>query len=528
MMDDDHETGSVRGDLCERVVAPASAMRVGAGRSLCVVVAAVLAACATNPSAVDCEAGRACPTERDAGNPGADADVDAEMPMDAARLDDGSPPWDDAGSASADAEVGTDGGPRTITSVERESRTLVCKLISGDELGYESDNRTHTRFNLRGTDLGIPAIVGDDLTLFFGDTHGWRDIWRVGEDPDSVARVSLSAARADLRALCDQLDFYVTADTPSVAAAGDPSILRDFEGAYLTAPPGERIRDYIDRPVPFFETETGSFAGSFEVPAGALGRPDGAYVFWATRPGTGSIGPMRLSFLARWAGGPRLNQQILYPLDDLAWGRPLGGHFLQVSPVERDGFLYLFGTGEYRRDGVHVARKPIAQIDVPGGFELYDPRLGDWIAATSIGADERAAIPAVLDEDVRGIGELGVQYVDSAGLFVMMFQQLSDTSGGNNMVLSVAQRPEGPWTSVPIITMHDPLFAARHCCVGDRCPGEQILHCDRAGLYGIYPLPLIESTRTSEGVVLDVPFTASTWQPYNVVLFRTRVLVRGL
>jgi hypothetical protein len=237
---------------------------------------------------------------------------------------------------------------------------------------------------------------------------------------------------------------------------------------------------------------------------------------------------MRLSFVAHWGGGPGLQQQILYPLDDLAWGRPLGGHFLQVSPIERDGFLYLFGTGEYRRDGVHVARKPVGEIDRPGGFELYDPRVQTWVDPTSMNANARASIPAVLDESVRGIGELGVQYVESVGVFVMMFQQLSDTSGGNHMVLAVAQRPEGPWTSTPIITMHDPAFAAQHCCVGALCRGEQILHCDRAGLYGIYPLPLIEATRTADGVELDVPFTASTWNPYNVVLFRTRVLLRGL
>lgn len=475
-------------------------------------------ACASNPGA-ECAASGGCPHDA-----GADASSghDASPAPDAGAADDAALP--DAGPFDASAP---DAGLPPLASVERVSRDLVCELISGDELEYESANRTHTRFNLRGTDLGIPAIVGDSLHLFFGDTHGYREIWRVGEDPDSVARTPLADVRADLRALCESLDFYVTDEIPSTAADTDGRIQRDFEGAYLIAPAGERIRDYIDRPVPFFETETGSFAGSFEVPAGVLGRPDGAYVFWATRPGTESIGPMRLSFVARWDGGPRLTQQILHRLDDLSWERPLGGHFLQVAPVERDGFLYLFGTGEYRRDGVHVARKPIERLAERGGFELYDPRSRAWVEAGAIDANARAAIPATLDEDVRGIGELGVQYVEEAGLYVMMFQQLSDTSGGNHMALAVSRRPEGPWLKTAIITMHDPAFAARHCCLGDTCPGEQILHCDRAGLYGIYPLPVIGAERTDDGVVLEVPFVASTWQPYNVVLFRTRVLVRG-
>ncbi|MAQ14987.1 MAG: hypothetical protein CMN30_09370 [Sandaracinus sp.] len=438
---------------------------------------------------------------------------------DAARVD---------GSAEADGATPPDGFVASITGVERTSRELVCKLISGDESDRQSANRTHTRFNLRGTDLGTPAIVGDDLALFFGDTHGWQGIWAIGEDPDSIARVPLAAARSDLSTLCHQLQFLVTNDEPSVAADTDPTVLRDFDGAYLTAPPGQSIRDYIDRPVPFFETSTGSFAGSFEVPAGALGRGDQAFVFWATRPGTREIGPMRLSFVARWDGGHRAAQQILYPLDDLDRDRSLGGHFLQVSPVEHEGYVYLFGTGEYRRDGVHVARKPSSTMETAGSIELFDPRTGAWVEPSSMDADARASIPAVFEEDVRGIGELGVQYVADPGIFVMMFQQLSDSSAGNHMVLAVAQEPQGPWFSTRVITMHDPAFQAEHCCLGDTCPGNRILHCDRAGLYAIYPLPLIEVSRSSDGVLLDVPFTASTWQPYNVVLFRTRVLVRGL
>jgi hypothetical protein len=414
----------------------------------------------------------------------------------------------------------------TGLSIELRSRELVCKLISGDELLWESDNRTHTRFNLRGTDLGTPAIVGDRLHLFFGDTHGFRRIWWVGQDPDSVARVSLSAARRDLRTLCRELDFYVTPDVPSVAAGEDSRILRDFEGGYLGPPPGQSIREFLDRPA--LESEHGAFAGSFEVPTGAITHDGQTYIYWSTRPGTGEIGPMRLSFIAHWstAGSSPLFYRILHTIDNLDEGRPLGGHFIQNAPLVRGEHLYLFGTGLYRRDGVHLARKAAASIATAGGFEVYDPRSEDWVPAESLGEDARAAIPAIIDEDVRGIGELGVQYVEEAGVYVLMYQQLSDLSGGNRMVMQVALRPEGPWSGETIIAMHDPAFIARHCCVGDTCPGERIIRCDRGGLYGIYPLPLIEASARDDGYELTVPFVASTWQPYNVVLFRTDVFVR--
>lgn len=427
----------------------------------------------------------------------------------------------DAGGAAPDA-----GRVLSRLDVEYLSRELVCKLISGDELLWESENRTHTRFNLRGTDLGTPAIVGDQLHLFFGDTHGFRRIWHVGEDPDSVARVSLARARSDLRALCRELDFYVTNDIPSVAAVEDPRILRDFEGAFLGPPPGRHIREFLDRPA--LEQEWGAFAGSFEVPTGAVTHDGQTYIYWSTRPGTGEIGPMRLSFIAHWesAGSSPLFYRILHTIDNLYEGRPLGGHFIQNAPLVRGEYLYLFGTGLYRRDGVHLARKPASAIASPGGFELYDPRTETWTAAESLDEEARAAIPAIIDEDVRGIGELGVQYVEEAGVYVLMYQQLSDTSGGNRMVMQVAARPEGPWSGATIILMHDPGFVARHCCYGETCPGERIIRCDRGGLYGIYPLPLIETTPRDGGYELSVPFVASTWMPYNVVLFRTNVFVR--
>ncbi len=439
----------------------------------------------------------------------------------------------DAGAALNDAGPILDAGSArdagrvpTRIDIEYLSRELVCKLISGDELLWESENRTHTRFNLRGTDLGTPAIVGEELHLFFGDTHGFRRIWHPGEDPDSVASVSLSRARSDLRTLCRELDFYVTPDIPSVAAVEDSRIERDFEGVFLGPPPGRHIRELLDRPA--LEQDWGAFAGSFEVPTGAITHDGQTYVYWSTRPGTGEIGPMRLSFIAHWetAGSSPLFYRILHTIDDLDEDRPLGGHFIQNAPIVRDEYLYLFGTGLYRRDGVHLARKPASAIASPGAFELYDPRTETWTAAGSLDETARSGIPAIIDEDVRGIGELGVQYVEEAGVYVLMYQQLSSTSGGNRMVMQVAPRPEGPWSGATIIAMHDPAFVVQHCCVAETCPGERIIRCDQGGLYGIYPLPLIEAAPREDGYELSVPFVASTWVPYNVVLFRTNVSVR--
>ncbi len=424
----------------------------------------------------------------------------------------------------------------TPSSLDHVETTFVCELINGDDRDDESLNRTHTRFNLAATDRGAPAIVGDALHLFFGDSRGWRAIWGVGEDPDSVGRVPLAEVSQDLRALCAELELYVTDDVPSVAADRHPDVLRDFEGAYLHAPEGESIRDYVDRRVPFFETATSSFAGTAEVPSGALGDAEGAYVFWAARSGTGAVGAMRRSFVARWDGGPRLSQRILYALDDVAWERPLGGHFIHVAPVAHGGYVYLFGAGETRslatppggipRDGVHLARVAADRLEAAGGVELWSADEDRWIASEELRLPSRVGLPATLERDARGVYELGAQSVESVGLFVVAYHQLP-AGAPSRVRLAVAARPEGPWVTADVLASGSAAFRARHCCEGARCPGEQILRCDRGDLYGAYALPLIEAEWTPAGVVLDVPFVVSTLEPRNVALFRARVVVRG-
>jgi hypothetical protein len=55
-------------------------------------------------------------------------------------------------------------------------------------------------------------------------------------------------------------------------------------------------------------------------------------------------------------------------------------------------------------------------------------------------------------------------------------------------------------------------------------PGAQILHCEAAGLYGAYLLPSITvEPGPGDAVELQLPFVASTWDPYNVVLFTVRI-----
>lgn len=431
-------------------------------------------------------------------------------------------------SASGSGESGTGaaagGGPWSNPVLSHIDFT--CKLISDATIDDPTDNRTQTRFNLRGTDLGVPAIAGDRLYLFFGDTVGYREIWDFGEDPDSVARLSLDVVRADPSSVCRELDFYVTPDDPSVAADVDPTILRDFAGASMAPPSGEAIAGYVAQPAGPFP----NLPGTFEVPSGAIDDGQGGvFVFYAGRVETAPRTRATLGYLARWASptttGP--DYQIVRRVDSLDV-RELGGHFIQIAPVRKDGRLYLYGTGDYRRSGVYLARVDPASLVAGGSDELYDPDTATYRAASALSADARASTRPLFEED--GVGELSVTYLPEAGLFVAVYQRELHDAGGNlvdnRVVLRTANDPEGPFSdAVTLIDMADPAFRAAHCCSDTTtCTDAELLHCDRAGLYGAYALPVIQAeVQGALWLSLRIPILVSTWDPYNVVLFSAGV-----
>lgn len=433
------------------------------------------------------------------------------------------------GSDGSDPTDPTTGGGGEPTAWEPSlvERTFLCKLVSDTALGDPTENALHTRFNLTGTDLGVPVATGDTLQLLFGDSVGHRVIWPFGEDPDAVGHIPLAAVQADPTALCRELELYVTPDVPSVAAGVDPAIERDFAGAYMSPPPGESIQAYIaDGAGPF-----PNMPGTFEVPTGALA--DGG-VLWLFYAGLVEFSPRTratLGYLARWdppgRGSP--SYQVVRPIDQLdpaGGGGPLGGHFVQIAPVARGGMVYLFGTGDYRRSPVSLARLPLAALPTGAGTELWDAATGTWLDAATATPRERQAIAPLLESE--GVGELSVQWVPEAEVLVALYQrELHDDAGGivdNRIVLRTASDPTGPWSeAITVVDMADPAFMAEHCC-GPTCAGAQILHCLVAGLYGAYLLPTTTVEPQPGGALeLQLPFVVSTWDPYNVVLFTARV-----
>jgi hypothetical protein len=426
---------------------------------------------------------------------------------------------DDSDGGVPSEGVGDDAGAVVATAapaVELLDRNFGCKLINRANEYDPTTNQLQTRFNIRGADLGLSLAIGSDLYVFFGDTLGYRAIWSVAE-ADSVARIPLGTVRADLTTLCSQLDFYVTADSRSVASDEDPTVLRDFAAAFIHPPPGEPLSRFVSN-APLGQP---NIPGNLEVPSGVLRDRDQTYVFYAS----GSVElpfthPTR-SFLARWDDPSTPGYDVVTLLDDLTNG-DLGGHFVHISPVHQGDYTYLFGTGLLRLSAIYLART--RDVEDPAAYELYDAVAQRWQRAASLTQSERANLAPLAEQ--TGVGELSAFYEAKLGVFGLLYQrELRNGTGqivDNRLLARFSSSPEGRWSdAVTVSDMGESEFRAQHCC-GATCVGDEILHCERAGLYAAYALPFIS---TDEGV-LRVPYLVSTWDPYNVVLFEADFALR--
>jgi len=375
-------------------------------------------------------------------------------------------------------------------------------------------NDTHHRFNLRGTDLGIPVAHGNDVYFFFGDSAGYKAIWPLGPQslPDAVGYSGVPgtdlAQHPEL--LCSNLSFLALSPANSLGPQQDSTIQRDFAAGAMTPPSGGAITDYVHNPAgDRGANQFPDLPGDFEVPSGGFSDGKSIFVFYTSV----QVSPLEMkgSYLSKWASPSTSSlpgYEIQYAVDERYDANgPLGGDFINIAAVVMGQYVYLYGTGTYRASPVHLARKHLADLAAPGGFERYDAASGAWVAPSS------PAAPIVPDPS---IGELSVRWYPAIGRFMMLDQPVSN--GLNQVVARFAPAPEGPFSApVVVATMSDPAFAAQYCCINGDCLGERLFNCDKAGFYGTYLLP--ELVVNPDGS-FSVAFTMSTWNPYNVALMR--------
>jgi hypothetical protein len=399
--------------------------------------------------------------------------------------------------AAADAAAGDPIAWSTFASQE------LCKLLANRNSSDPTPNDVQHRSNMLGADLGIPVVVANTVYLFFGDTLGFEGIWGWGQPGDSHPdAVGYGTDSADMIAtnpelLCSDMRIISLPASQSVGPSLDPSIVADFAGAAMIAPPGDQLDTYIHYPAGDGNVSFPNLPGEFEVPSGGFAYDGSIYVFYTTVNSPSDL-TMEASYLATWSqpsAGAMPVYQILYPVDERFDGNgALGGNFINISAEVSGDYVYLFGTGAFRASGIAIARKRLDSLATPGGFE----QLG-WVTGTP------------------GYGETSVRYYPEIGQWMLLAQQ---TAGFSYQVTAYfATSPEGPWSGpTTLLDSQDGTFRATYCCTtDDNCDGVQMFDCDRTAFYATYLMPRLNRTQNS----FTVTYTMSSFAPYNVALFQT-------
>jgi hypothetical protein len=391
---------------------------------------------------------------------------------------------------------------RAVNLVTRTEK--ICQLTGEVDLerGADTLNRTETRAGLRGTDTGAPVVFPNavqgharDLVMLFGDTVPVRE-YDDERPPDGDAIAVIPGGQ-------------------------DPERCLRFD---VVAGPDGR---YLAPRVP------GVGLGAYEIPVAgvALDDPvagDGLWVFVVTdRDDNRAHGRTVLTRARRDARG--WPTRDLEPVHELSRDK-----FINVWPAFAadagiGADLLLFGSGAFRRSNLHLAAIAPARLGEPDAWRYFAGT--DAAGAPRWSAAEAEAAPLIGDADFTPcIGEHSVTWIPPLRRWLMLY----NCDAPRGIVLRLAAQPWGPWSAPTVLFepwrdgycrfMHASWDAQNCDLVFDTMYGRTRAH-DWGGEYGPY---VIAPFTTGADGTATIYWTLSTWNPYQVVLMRsTLVLDQG-
>jgi hypothetical protein len=437
---------------------------------------------------------------------------------------------------------------------------LVCRVSTPSTPGLRGTLHWDQLYDLHGDDLGIPFFDSraKKTIVLFGDTQD-DDV----DDPSkSVAYRGGDAAASfdgqDPNRLCHGKGAVFSIS--GLSSSHSPHV---YSPNVMMTLGGEPITNYVfnasspppNAPPPL-PSKNSLVPGGFEVPTGAFQYGSQYYVFYTGNTKEGGVGAPWLSYLAT------LNPSVApphtydsypntwFPISKVdfttnapptGWGanRPMGGHFINVAPVVNSGYLYLFGTGSYRKSYIYLARLPVGKIpkivakcfSQTPGLQLWDGNSSNWISPTASSDGSCTPITAIgplaLSNMQAAVGELSVQYVSQANLWLMMYRRNDELA----VSVRVGISPTGPWSDENTVL---DLGASATCCSssqkitvscikgplpGDACGKPQINECvDHGGIYAPYMYPVTTVQSSHGNFTMTVNYQLSSSCPYHSVL----------
>ncbi|MGB8646531.1 MAG: DUF4185 domain-containing protein [Anaerolineae bacterium] len=345
-------------------------------------------------------------------------------------------------------------------------------------------SQTYTRYGIEGTDLGYSFEHQGRVYFLFGDTVG-----RLGRALDTVATTDALDPEQGVR-----LDF--------LTAGKD----------YLTVqPPGISM-------------------GAFETPIGGISLGGQMYI------------AVRTNHATDWS----TDRSVLVKFTPPAAFQPLrtisqspAGRFLTMSLHAEpdpgalaglpDGgpFILIWGTAQYRQSDAYLSIVPAANFETGKGTRYFAGL--DAAGAPTWSANESDAQPVARNGT---LGDLSVTWCKDLGMWLMTYDSREPAPRG--ILFSYSRTPWGPWSDPQIVFnevrdgglgkfIHDPHIKPDDGLAGPVIgTGQANPDAVEGGDYAPY---VVERWTKAQGGELDLYYTLSTWNPYVVVLMKSRLKV---
>jgi len=340
-------------------------------------------------------------------------------------------------------------------------------------------SQTAKRYGLIGTDLGNSFEHAGRVYFLFGDTVGH---W--GHALDSIGTTDVTDPEPGVR-----LDFltdgqyYLTIQPPgiSMGAFEVPVAGIDLGGqTYVAVSTNHSADRSTDRSVLTKFTAPKTFQ-----PLRTISQlPAGRFV--------------KMSMHAQPAPGPMA-------------GLPSGGPYVLV-----------WGTGVYRKSDAYLSIVPVATFETGNGTRYF---AGLDASGAPTWSDRESDAKAIVSNGT--LGDLSVTWCRDLGVWLMNY----DSRDPKGLLFSYSRTPWGPWRQPQaLFTSADGLGKFIHKAgskdgLAGPVIGQGTSHPEgvEGGIYAPY---VVERWTKRVGTELDLYYVMSTWNPYTVVLMKSRFTVQ--
>ncbi len=190
-------------------------------------------------------------------------------------------------------------------------------------------------------------------------------------------------------------------------------------------------------------------------------------------------------------------------------------------------FVILWGSGEYRKSDAYLSIVPAASFETGKGTRYFAGL--DAAGAPMWSANESEAKPIVKNGTM---GDLSVTWCKDLGLWLMTYDRRAPTY---DIAFSYSRTPWGPWSEPQILfnMVRDGAFGKfihnPRAEPADGLAGPVIWPKNQANpgavQGGAYAPYVVERWTKVRGSELNLYYVLSTWNPYVVVLMKSRLQV---